>query len=255
MHEANHERSLKDSRSAPCLRRYWHGEAFPYRCRAARAYSSLYAVCVSLDRGLLRIKKFSEVTSMIHWKISMLPFAIAAGATLGFVWLARTRPKLARAPLPLFDADEAAHDDAIRDLEHDGENVELEFADVEELGPTELRSLDEEKPTGDDQYDAVDPEDMGTEWLRRATEAPQISQPEAGPPVAASGDMAQEIPVGSIDSEGNAELHPAEKRSKEAIDLPPNDDELAKRASVDTDPAASGTVAGSYPGHTEKPNE
>jgi hypothetical protein len=192
---------------------------------------------------------------MIHWKLSVLPFALAAGATLGFVWLARTRPKLARAPLPLLDADEVAHDDALRDLERDGENVELEFAGVEELEPAELSSLDEEKPTGDDQYDAVDPEDMGTEWLRRATEAPAVSSPEVEPLVEASGDTAQEIPVGSIDSEGNAELHPAEKRSTGSIDLPPNDEELAKRASADTDAPASGTVAGFHPGRTGKPNE
>jgi hypothetical protein len=199
---------------------------------------------------------------MIHWKLAILPFTLAAGATLGFVWLARTRsrlartrPRLAREPLPVFDADEVAHDDALRDLEHDGENVELDFVDSEELEPTEFRSLDQETPTGDEQYDAVDPEDMGTEWLRRATEAPPISPLEAEPPVVASGDTAQEIPVGSIDPEGNAELHPAEKRSKEPVDLPPNDDELAKRAAADTDATASGTVARWEPGRTEKPNE
>jgi hypothetical protein len=192
---------------------------------------------------------------MIHWKIAILPFALAAGATLGFVWLARARPKLARAPLPLLDADEVAHDDALRDLERDGENVEFEFVDAEALEPTELRSLDEETPKGDDHYDAVDPEDMGTEWLRRATEAPPISPPEAQSPVEVSGDTAQEIPVGSIDPEGNTELHPAEKRSSAAIDLPPNDDELAKRASAETGAAASGTVAGFDPGRTGKPNE
>jgi hypothetical protein len=192
---------------------------------------------------------------MIHWKIAILPFALAAGATLGFVWLARARPKPARAPLPLLDADEVAHHDALRDLERDGENVEFEFVDAEALEPTELRSLHEETPTGDDQYDAVDPEDLGTEWLRRATEAPSGSPPEAEPPVMASGDTAQEIPVGSIDPEGNAELHPAEKRSKGPVDLPPNDDELAKRATTDTDSAASGSVPRWDPGHTEKPNE
>jgi hypothetical protein len=192
---------------------------------------------------------------MIHWKIAILPFALAAGATLGFVWLARTRPKLARAPLPLLDADEVAHDDALRDLEHDGVNVELELVDAEELEPVELRSLDEEIPTGDDHYDAVDPEDLGTEWLRRATEAPPVTPLEAEPPVVAFGDTAQEVPVGSIDPEGNAELHPAEKRSKGPVDLPPNDDELAKRAAADTDSAASGDVPRWDPGHTGKPNE
>ena len=199
---------------------------------------------------------------MIHWKMAILPFALAAGATFGFVWLGRTRSRLARtrsrlgrAPLALLDADEVAHDDALRDLERDGENVELEFVDAEELEPTELRSLDEETPKGDDQYDAVDPEEMGSEWLRRATEAPPIARPEVEPPVVASGDTAEEIPVGSIDPEGNAELHPAEKRSTGPLDLSPNDDELAKRAAADTDATASGNVPGWDPGRAGKPNE
>jgi hypothetical protein len=192
---------------------------------------------------------------MIHWKLSVLSIVLGAGATFGFVWLARTRPKLARAPLPLLDSDEAAHADALRDLENDGEDVELEFADLEELEAPEMRSLDEETPSGYDHYDAVDPEDMGTEWLRRATEAPPISQPEADPLVEASGDTAEEVLVGNIDQEGNTELHPAEERSTTPVDLMPTDEELAGRAVVDTDPAASGTVPGWDPGRTEKPNE
>ncbi|HEX6278132.1 MAG TPA: hypothetical protein VFZ53_34040 [Polyangiaceae bacterium] len=182
---------------------------------------------------------------MIHWKISALSIALGATATLGFVWLgARTRNKRRAigaadaslgAELPAFDADDAARADAFHDLDlREGENGDLEFGDPDDVDPldeeqVEVQSLDEEASTRDEPYDAVDPESIGVEFLRRATESPST---EAPPPSLfdAPTDVAVELPVGRIDADGATELHEPRRGSGGSVELPPTEDELARRA-------------------------
>jgi hypothetical protein len=109
----------------------------------------------------------------------------------------------------------------------------------------------------EDTYDAVAPEDLGSEWLLRATEAggPQERSPEDmldGTQVVIDMnenvleesevplviDDAEELPIGEIDMEGNTELHGrSDLRSRirnqletEPPVLSPNQEELAERA-------------------------
>jgi len=205
---------------------------------------------------------------MIHWKISALSIALGATATLGFVWLggrARKRAHGAAAPLVGvgedtsnaalgnfasdeartdalrdFDADEVARADAMHDLfDASGTsagNSELDFTesggvDGEPLDsePMEVRSLDEEALSGDEPYDALDPESIGNEFLRRATGA-SSSEVTAPSLFDSPADAAVELPVGSVDADGTTELHEPRRPSRDAIDLSPNDDELAHRA-------------------------
>jgi hypothetical protein len=118
---------------------------------------------------------------MIHWKISAVSFALGALTTVGFVWLRRSRGSVAPQSndddVP-FDAEEAAHSDALHDV---GDALaELDLTEPMLLDPIEVQSLDEEafdRTTGGERYDAVDPEDVGSEFLQRATEAPVDSTP------------------------------------------------------------------------------
>lgn len=193
---------------------------------------------------------------MIHWKLSALSVAAGAAATFGFVWLsrsARARRRLAPPPTPsehLTTPEEVARTDALRDLEDSGEDPEeLGLAASGDVDPIDMRSLDQEplagdEPVpGDEHYDAIDPEEMGTEWLRRATESSEPpSAPNPFPDERA--DIAAELPVGTIDWEGNTELHQPEGGEKPATDLSPNDAELAQRGSTEANPEAP-----------DKPNE
>jgi hypothetical protein len=75
----------------------------------------------------------------------------------------------------------------------------------------------------------VDPESIGTEFLRRATEAPST---EAPPPSLfdAPTDVAVELPVGRVDTDGATELHEPRRPSNESVDLSPTADDLVRRA-------------------------
>jgi hypothetical protein len=196
---------------------------------------------------------------MIHSKISFLAVALGAAATFGFVWLGR-RPRRALAapppaPLPAIDPEDAARADALRDLDAaDPDDSELDFFDVSEVEPNtletvELRPLDEEAVANDEPYDAVDPESMGTEFLRRATEAYVPPGDSASLPVFdGSADVAAELPVGRIESDGSAELRTPERPNAPATDLSPNNDELEQRRGAET-------KGKSEQGDPSKPNE
>jgi len=120
---------------------------------------------------------------MIHWKLSALSVAVGAAATVGFVWLSRSRTRRRLIPSSSPNEhpptlDDVARADALHDLEGSGEDLsELGLVESVEVEPVDMRSLDEEplagdEPVlGDEHYDAIDPEEMGTEWLRRATES------------------------------------------------------------------------------------
>jgi hypothetical protein len=175
---------------------------------------------------------------MIHSKIPLLAAALGAAATFGFVWLGRSR-RQALAPRPLeqlppFDADDAARADALHDLHADSDE-ELDIFDVSELEPTalgdsvELQTLDEEALAVDEPYDAVDPESIGTEFLRRATEAPAPTNDRAEPPAFIEAvDIAVELPVGRTARDGSTELH-APEHAEPHVESSPNDEELAQR--------------------------
>ena len=136
-----------------------------------------------------------------------------------------------------FDADEAARADAIHDLDldiFDVEQAELELGEPEAIDAmnadgVEVSSLDEE-PLRDEPYDAVDPESLGNEFLRRAVDAPSTDAPPASL-FDTSGDSALELPVGRVESDGTVELHEPRYSKEKATDLSPNDEELAQRAS------------------------
>jgi len=88
----------------------------------------------------------------------------------------------------------------------------------------------------------IDPEEMGTEWLRRATESnepPSMPRPFS----VERADVAAELPVGNTDREGNTELHQP-RTEKAATELSPNAAELAQRGATET-----------HPGVPDKPHE
>lgn len=107
----------------------------------------------------------------------------------------------------------------------------------------------------DETYDALAPEDLGSEWLLRATEAggPQERSPDdvlegtqividmndnalAESEVPLVIDDAEELPLGEIDLEGNTGLHGrSELHSRvhhREPELSPNDSDLANRAAA-----------------------
>jgi hypothetical protein len=175
---------------------------------------------------------------MVHWKVSALSLALGAAATFGFVWLSRSSRSRQRLSPPTPTPDEVARTDALRDLESEGDM--FESFDVE---PLDVRSLDgeplagDEPVAGDEHYDAIDPEEIGAEWLRRATQSTEPIN-SANPFSLEGADVAAELPVGSIDSEGNTELHQPQHEKKPGADLSPNEAELAQRGATETNPGA-----------------
>ena len=186
---------------------------------------------------------------MIHSKIPLLAAAVGAAATFGFVWLGRrSRQRAFTAPVQsAFDPDDAARDDALHDLAAEpGEtefDVETELdvldasdGELAELEGVEFQSLEEEALSKDEPYDAVDPESIGAEFLRRATEADVPTGDSAQPPrFAEAVDMAVELPVGRIDGDGNTELHATEEPRGPEPELSPNDEELSARHGAEPD--------------------
>jgi hypothetical protein len=158
---------------------------------------------------------------MFHLKLTAL--ALGAATTLGFVWLAKGRKRPAHKP-PV-DTENLARQDAFQAFAEEAD-AELD-PDYEEESNVDVESFEEPLPT-EEHYDAVDPEDIGSEWLSRATEAP-ASHPEQ-PSFSDDGDALEEVPVGNIDAGGNTELHHPKRPSKSAVDLSPNNEELAQRA-------------------------
>ncbi len=190
---------------------------------------------------------------MIHWKVSAISFAVGAIATVGFVWLrsrrsgaAETKPELGERKEIPFDAEETARLDALHDVGDQASELDLDEAiDVEptELEPIEMRSFDEEiaeRATGGERYDAVDPEEVGAEFLQRATEASVDSTPGADPQLPADLDIAAELPVGSVDAEGTTELHPPVHPAGAPAELSPTEEELEQRRLAREEHAGSG---------------
>jgi len=195
----------------------------------------------ALDRALLRLPRESKgETTMIHWKVSALTITLGAAATVGFVWLARS--PLKRIParsspreIPReSDPDADAKADAFRDFDDaETEPSELDFAEPIDAAPAELRPLEDEAFSNNEPYDAVDPESLGSEFLRRATGSEPNRSDEAPPFDEATPDVAPELPVGSVDAQGNTELHEPKEPNQRTVELLPNDEELARRAATE----------------------
>jgi len=135
----------------------------------------------------------------------------------------------------------------------------------EEIDPVSVMQLpdnvhpSEHVVTPDETYDAIDTEDIGTEWLRRATEAG--GSQERSPDAVLEGtdqividmndstleesevplvvDVTEELPLGETDREGNTDFHPhttelgSRIRSRDALGaLSPNEADLENRAAA-----------------------
>lgn len=170
--------------------------------------------------------------------------------------------------------DDVAKMDALHDM-NQGRAADFDFdarADAEELAETERgRTLDAFEHGGqpDEPYDALDAEDLGTQWLLRAMQTSGSTGPaqnelfegarefevsplstddlresefgsdREGAPLAEHAgthdeDVAAELPVGSIDDQGNIELH-TPVNPPDALGAPPtgeltvSEEELARR--------------------------
>lgn len=171
-------------------------------------------------------------------------------------------------------SDGAARADALRDLGDENAlsadfdvQIDAEDIDVLDLGEN-VGTLDQAELT-DEPYDSLDAEDVGTEWLLRATQnsTPHRRDPgeafesafsreeagdgKAGPSEAGFGsdqegaplapyagthedDVAAELPVGNVDAQGNTELHvpanpPDALRAPPTSELAVSERELAGR--------------------------
>jgi hypothetical protein len=177
------------------------------------------------------------------------------------------------------ELDDAAREDALRDLHAGGDDEPaLEFdtrRDPDDIDPSEVletaRST-EHVGSHDEPYDALDPEDVGAEWLLRATASaplagrdpidalegtivfdPPVPDPSvvtedaaksgrSGEPMARHAgtredDIAATLPVGSVDDAGNVELHapilpPDALNAPPTSTLSPTEKELARRAAA-----------------------
>lgn len=178
---------------------------------------------------------------------------------------------------PDADLDDRARDDALHDM-GGFENDEVDFDADTERQPSSLDAVETAVTAGpiehvvpnEEPYDAMDPEDVGTAWLRRATET-EVSE-AADPGESLEGmhevlegdpaffgsereddfgsdqegaalaphagthedDVAAELPVGTLDAAGNAELH-APVDPPDAFEAPPTgalsptNEEMARR--------------------------
>jgi hypothetical protein len=237
------------------------------------------------------------------WKSSVPWFGAVATLAAGYVWARWARGQRAGSPrgsqlaplvLELDELDEIteedllpvalermARDDARRALETSQEGDDLELdppqwddPDLDDLADriTTVESTEQMRPS-DEPYDAVDAEDVGSAWLRRATQMEPLEEadpndvwgtqvltpPELdgsrreasygrdreGAPLAPHAgthedDVAAELPVGTLDDSGNAELH-APVNPPDGFDAPPTgelsvtDEEMARRAAAEAE--------------------
>jgi hypothetical protein len=222
----------------------------------------------------------------------MIPW-VGGGAAMavGLVWAQRALnwrgplPRRSKAVAPeLHDINldpdvnltDRARDDALHDM-GGLEGDEIDFDADTQRQPENLDLLDVNTTAGplehvveaDEQYDAMDAEDVGTAWLRRATEteAAELEEPgeslegthdiiddvtlfdtgredgfgsdQEGETLAPNAgtredDVAAELPVGTQDAAGNVELH-APINPPDAFNAPPTgalsptDEEIARR--------------------------
>lgn len=193
------------------------------------------------------------------FRVSLIGALAGSGAVFGLVWVGRlfrrraaeldeVRPEAkpllpAEVPAEMLDVDSSLDFDAV--LEDESEST-----DAFDTGPTYNIDVD----VVDEPYDALDAEDVGTEWLLRATQTtmPVRKEPDefrGGIPIEASeeathaeneagfgsdqhgaplapragtheADVAAELPVGNVDAEGNTELH-APVNPPDAFRAPP----------------------------------
>ena len=181
---------------------------------------------------------------------------------------------------PDVNLDAAARADALHDMAEDDGDADFDADTVRE--PVDIDGSNEVSATvgphdhvvpADEPYDALDAEDVGAAWLRRATQAEpgedldlnealegmheitdgditlaeldredaygsdqtgEALAPHAGTHDA---DVAAELPVGTLDSAGNVELH-APLNPPDALEAPPTsalsptDEEMARRAAA-----------------------
>lgn len=198
-----------------------------------------------------------------------------SAAVAGLVWARRTlrgrgqeaqeaKPGVAEGPHSQAEAlDEVALAEALRDI-REMRQRRLEMTLDPRTEPEDPDELERIADVGyfdhavapDEQYDALDAEDMGTEWLQRATQTSAAhredvnellegthgfesgaSFAEPGPSEAGFGsdqqgaplapyagthdeDVAAELPVGNVDAQGNTELH-ASANPPDAFQAPP----------------------------------
>jgi hypothetical protein len=222
----------------------------------------------------------------------MVPW-VGGGAAMavGLVWAQRAlnwrgalpRKSQAVAPeLPDINLDpdvnlgDRARDDALHDMGGlDDDEIDFDAdtqrqpASIDEVDVTPTAGPLEHLLPADEQYDAMDAEDVGTAWLRRATESESV---ELAPDAALEGtqqvidgdsdffdsnresgfgsdqegealapnagthedDVAAELPVGTQDAAGNVELH-APVNPPDGLNAPPTgalsptDEEIARR--------------------------
>jgi hypothetical protein len=139
------------------------------------------------------------VSKIMDWKRSMSWLASGAAATVGLVWVTRwfrrrpvereewDSPPVAPRELPKpaltfpddIEEELTAADDARRDIGEEPLDLGTasEPGDVEPEESTETIHGDEHMLAPDEPYDAVDPDDLGTEWLFRATQSTPPQRP------------------------------------------------------------------------------
>jgi len=209
----------------------------------------------------------------------MVPW-VGGGAAMavGLVWAQRAlnwrgalprRSKAVAPELPDINLDpdvnlaDRARDDALHDmggLDDNGVDFDADTqrqpASIDDLDVTPTVGPLEHMVQGDEQYDAMDAEDVGTAWLRRATqsEPAEVVEPsdslegtmqvidgdsalfdsdredgfgsdQEGETLASNAgthedDVAAELPVGTQDAAGNVELH-APVNPPDGLDAPP----------------------------------
>ncbi len=202
------------------------------------------------------------------WKTSIPWFGAVATFAAGYVWVRTMRGRRAASPhasqsapllteldeiteedlLPVeLDLEELAREDALNALAPslDGRAADDELddpatwedVDVDDSGDhvVTVESAEHLRP-GDEPYDAVDAEDVGSAWLRRATQSEPLEESDPND-IWGSHLITPELPVGTLDESGNAELHPP-VTTPDAFDAPPTGElsptarEIARRAAA-----------------------
>jgi hypothetical protein len=242
------------------------------------------------------------------WKATIPWVSSGAAIALGYLWSRRPQGLRAGSPRvsqgatpeteggrlrdinldPDVNLDRMARADALHDMGRLDENADfdalstrspVDFDADTAREPVDVDALDEVDITvgpndhavpADEPYDALDAEDVGTAWLRRATQAEpgeeldlnealegthgivdgeipldeleresaygadQVGEPLSPYAGTDDQDVAAELPVGTLDSAGNAEFH-APLNPPDAFDAPPTgtlsptDEEMARR--------------------------
>jgi hypothetical protein len=193
------------------------------------------------------------------WKTSIPWFGAVATFAAGYVWVRTRRGRRAASPhgsqsAPLLseldeiteedlmpvelDLEELARDDALKALAPppNGSAVEDELddpstwvdVDLDESGDRVMtvESAEHQRP-GDEPYDAVDAEDVGTTWLRRATQAEPL---EGSDPDDIWG---TQVIIPELDASGREAAPPDSLEAPPTGELSPTEQDLARRAAAE----------------------